>query len=71
MDNFEFYIPTRVYFGRGQIEQLKHELPAYGKRVLLVYGGGSIKRSGIYDTVGAIAKEAGCLLYTSGGKSKG
>ena len=67
MDNFEFYIPTRVYFGRGQIEQLKHELPAYGKRVLLVYGGGSIKRSGIYDTVGAIAKEAGVELFELSG----
>ncbi|SLK20124.1 Iron-containing alcohol dehydrogenase [Paenibacillus sp. RU5A] len=49
--SFQFYNPTRLIFGKGQIEALKTKVPKYGKRVLLVYGGGSIKRSGLYDQV--------------------
>ena len=67
MQNFEYYIPTKVYFGKGQIQQLKTELPACGKKVLLVYGGGSIKRNGIYDAVQAIAAETGVTLYELSG----
>ncbi|OQP07407.1 NADH-dependent alcohol dehydrogenase [Geobacillus sp. 46C-IIa] len=51
MQTFTFRNPTKLIFGRGQIEQLKEEVPQYGKKVLLVYGGGSIKRSGLYDEV--------------------
>ncbi|WP_332238593.1 iron-containing alcohol dehydrogenase [Sporolactobacillus sp. KGMB 08714] len=51
MDHFVYYNPTKLIFGRGQLEQLKTEIPKYGKRVLLVYGGGSIKRTGLYDQV--------------------
>ncbi|MCK0526774.1 iron-containing alcohol dehydrogenase [Anaerobiospirillum sp. NML120449] len=51
MENFTFYTPTRVHFGKGTIEQLHKETVAVGKKVLLVYGGNSIKRSGLYDTV--------------------
>ncbi len=51
MRSFQFYNPTRLIFGKGQLEALKTEVPKYGKRVLLVYGGGSIKRSGLYDQV--------------------
>lgn len=67
MQNFEYYIPTKVFFGKGQIQQLKTELPACGKKVLLVYGGGSIKRNGIYDAVQAIAAETGVTLYELSG----
>ncbi len=49
MNNFTFHIPTDIRFGRDQVECLPEELSKYGKRVLLVYGGGSIKRNGIYD----------------------
>ncbi|MDO7908140.1 iron-containing alcohol dehydrogenase [Paenibacillus sp. JX-17] len=59
MRAFEFYNPTRLIFGRGQLEALKREVPKYGKRVLLVYGGGSIKRSGLYDKVIGILREIG------------
>lgn len=51
MNNFTFNIPTDIRFGKNQIECLPEELSKYGKKVLLVYGGGSIKRTGLYDTV--------------------
>lgn len=51
MQNFFYSIPTEIYFGKGQISHLGEELAKYGKNVLLVYGGGSIKRTGLYDTV--------------------
>ncbi|QIL45965.1 iron-containing alcohol dehydrogenase [Vagococcus coleopterorum] len=49
MENFNFYVPTHVCFGEGQIKQLTTVLKPYGKKVLMVYGGGSIKKNGIYD----------------------
>ncbi|MBP1948967.1 alcohol dehydrogenase YqhD (iron-dependent ADH family) [Virgibacillus litoralis] len=51
MDNFTFYNPVKLIFGKGQLEALPNEVAAYGKKVLLVYGGGSIKRNGVYDEV--------------------
>lgn len=51
MKNFSFYNPTKLIFGRGQLARLADELSGYGRRVLLVYGGGSIKRIGLYDEV--------------------
>lgn len=51
MENFEYYIPTRIHFGKGKISELRKEAEKYGNRVLLVYGGGSIKLNGIYDAV--------------------
>lgn len=57
MQNFVFRNPTKLIFGKGQLEQLKTEIPQFGKKVLLVYGGGSIKRNGIYDNVLSILKD--------------
>ena len=51
MKNFHYSIPTEVYFGKGQIKNLGKELIKYGKKVLMVYGGGSIKKIGLYDNV--------------------
>lgn len=51
MHNFTYYNPTKLIFGTGQLDQLQDELLQYGKNVLLVYGGGSIKKNGIYDDV--------------------
>ncbi|WP_019377355.1 iron-containing alcohol dehydrogenase [Virgibacillus halodenitrificans] len=51
MDNFTYQNPTKLIFGKGQIDALPHEVEKYGKKILLVYGGGSIKRNGIYDNV--------------------
>lgn len=49
--NFTFCNPTKLYFGESAIDGLDRELPKYGKNVVLIYGGGSIKKNGIYDTV--------------------
>lgn len=51
MKNFNYYAPTRIYFGEGEIRNLSKELRKYGEHVLMVYGGGSIKKNGIYDAV--------------------
>ncbi len=51
MYNFTHDIPTKILFGKGQIEKLTKELSVFGKRVLLAYGGGSIKKTGLYDDV--------------------
>lgn len=59
MKNFVYSIPTKIYFGKGQAEKLGKILAPYGKKVLLVYGGGSIKKNGIYDTVTRLLEEAG------------
>jgi NADP-dependent alcohol dehydrogenase len=50
MDNFEFFNPVKVLFGRGQISKVRDEVPA-GARVLVTCGGGSIKRNGVYEQV--------------------
>lgn len=58
MDKFMYHIPTKVFFGKGQIVQLVPSIKACGDKVLLVYGGGSIKKSGLYDTiVSALSQE--------------
>lgn len=57
MNNFTFHVPTDIRFGKGQIACLPEELEKYGKKVLLVYGGGSIKRSGLYDQIMELLKE--------------
>lgn len=59
MNNFIYDIPTKVYFGEGQIAHLPELIRTCGKRVLLVYGGGSIKKSGLYDTIIGLLKENG------------
>ena len=57
MLNFDYSIPTKIFFGKDKVNVLADELKKYGTRVLLVYGGGSIKRNGIYDKVIDILKE--------------
>lgn len=57
MNNFNFYAPTKILFGKGQIENLGKEIIPYAKKVLLAYGGGSVKKSGIYDKTVSLLKE--------------
>ena len=52
MQNFEYYNPTRLIFGRGEIASLTRHIPE-GVRVLVTFGGGSVKRNGVYDQVKA------------------
>ena len=51
MKNFVYDIPTKVYFGKDQIQSLSELVKNLGKKLLIVYGGGSIKKNGIYDSV--------------------
>ena len=67
LGNFTFCNPTRLYFGEGAIQNLKGELTKYGSTVMLVYGGGSIKKNGIYDGVMAVLKECGKKVVEDGG----
>lgn len=57
MLNFTHNIPTKLYFGKGQLDKLGNELARFGKKVLLAYGGGSIKRTGLYDKIKKILDE--------------
>lgn len=59
LGNFNYCNPTKLYFGDDSLKNLNTELPKYGKNVVLVYGGGSIKKNGIYDEVINILKENG------------
>lgn len=59
LGNFSYVNPTKLYFGKDALSFLPGELARYGKHVALVYGGGSIKRNGIYDQVMDILKKAG------------
>jgi alcohol dehydrogenase YqhD (iron-dependent ADH family) len=51
MRNFNFYSPTKIIFGKNKIAEIAPEIKRYGNRVLLAYGGGSIKKTGLYQTV--------------------
>ena len=68
MNNFIFHSPTKVYFGSGYEKQIGALLKEHGfHKPLIVYGGGSIKRSGLYDIVLASLKEAGLSWTELGG----
>ena len=59
LGNFSYCNPTKLYFGDDSLNYLNTELPKYGSNVVLIYGGGSIKKNGIYDDVCRILKENG------------
>jgi len=63
MLDFRCYNPVRVHFGKESLGKLTEELAQVGKKVLLAYGGGSIKRSGLYDKVMAALNETGKEVY--------
>ena len=67
LGNFEFANKTKLYFGEDSLNYLNTELPKYGKNVQLIYGGGSIKKNGIYDKVVEILKAGGKEIFEDGG----
>lgn len=67
MQNFEFHNPTKIIFGRGAEANVGKEVAAISKKVLLHFGGGSIKASGLYDRVTASLKAAGVAWIELGG----
>ncbi len=67
MINFSFHLPTRLYYGRDEQKNIGAYLKPYASKILLHYGGGSIKRSGLYDEVVASLNEAGIAFAELGG----
>ncbi|MCH4167281.1 MAG: iron-containing alcohol dehydrogenase [Megasphaera sp.] len=68
MKNFEYYTPTKVFFGKGEEKRVGDILKTYGAtKVFVMYGGGSAKRSGLLDRAGASLKAAGVPYVTFGG----
>ncbi|MBE1556392.1 iron-containing alcohol dehydrogenase [Sporosarcina limicola] len=67
MNDFVFQNPVKLIFGKGQLQELPKELVGYGKKVLVVYGGGSIKRSGLYDEVMTILNDNGIEVHELSG----
>ncbi|WP_428911183.1 iron-containing alcohol dehydrogenase [Niallia sp. Krafla_26] len=67
MDNFTYWNPTKLIFGKDQLAEIKNEVPQYGDKILLVYGGGSIKNNGLYDKVMNILKELDATVFELSG----
>ena len=67
LGTFTYHNPTKLYFGENALDGLKEELPKYGKVVQLIYGGGSIRKNGIYDAVVSILKDCGKTIVEDGG----
>lgn len=67
LGDFVYSNPTKLYFGENSLDGLRKELPKYGENVLLVYGGGSIKKNGIYDKIAAILEECGKNIIEDAG----
>ena len=68
MKRFDYEFPVRIHFGQGCFEDsLKKELQKYGKRVMLAYGGGSLKRTRLYDRIVDMLGEAGKTVTDFGG----
>ncbi len=67
LGNFSYHNATKLYFGPDSLDYLNEELPQYGSTVQLIYGGGSVKKNGIYDAVVAILKKNGKTIVEDGG----
>lgn len=67
LGNFSYSNPTKLYFGEDSLQYLKEELNNYGNKVMLTYGGGSIKKSGLYDEVMAILSASGKTVIEDAG----
>ena len=67
LGNFSYKNATKLYFGDDSLEYLNEELPKYGKNVQLIYGGGSIKKNGLYEEIVKILKENGKNVIEDGG----
>lgn len=65
--NFSYSNPTKLYFGQDSLDYLKEELKNYGEKVMLIYGGGSIKRMGLYGDVVKILNDAGKIIVEDSG----
>lgn len=67
LGNFSYKNATKLYFGEESLQYLNEELPKYGKNVQLIYGGGSIKKNGLYDEIIKILKDNGKEIFEDAG----
>ena len=67
IQSYDLYLPTHLVFGKGRIAELGNLIKGYGKKVLLAYGGGSVKRIGLYDEAKKILADSGCDVVELGG----
>ena len=67
IQSYDLYMPVHLVFGRGRIAELPKLIAGYGKKVLLTYGGGSVKRIGLYDKVKALLAAEGCTVFELSG----
>lgn len=67
LGNFDYCNPTKLYFGEDSLNYLNEELPKYGKNIMLTYGGGSIKKNGIYEQIIDILKANGKTVFEDSG----
>ncbi|WP_050616208.1 iron-containing alcohol dehydrogenase [Bacillus testis] len=67
MNSFTYRNPVKLIFGKDSVQQLKNEVPNYGTKILIVYGGGSIKKNGLYDQVTGILKELNAEIFELSG----
>ncbi len=67
MQNFEFYNPTKIIFGKGQTEKIGETTRVFGQRSLLLFGGGSVQKSGLLDIVKSSLKNSGVFYKELGG----
>ena len=67
IQSYDLYLPTHLVCGKGRVSELGNLIKGYGKKVLLTYGGGSVKRIGLYDTVKKILTDAGCEIFELSG----
>ena len=67
LGNFTYHNPTKLYFGENALSFLEEELAHYGPTVQLIYGGGSIKKNGVYDEIVAALKRCGKTIVEDGG----
>lgn len=67
LGNFTYSNPTRIHFGKDALNNLGTELKNYGEKVLLIYGGGSIKKTGLYDEIVKILSDSGKQIFEDAG----
>lgn len=67
MQNFTMHNPTKLIFGKGQVDAIKNEIPSTAKKVLVTYGGGSVKKFGLLDKLIAEIKGTGVEVFEFGG----
>ena len=67
IQSYDLYMPTHLIFGKGRISELKDAVAGAGKKALITYGGGSVKRSGLFTRVKELLESAGCSVSEFGG----